>query len=166
MRFPLGLLALLLAPSLVFAQRPDVVRGCVVKDPDVRVVPAAPSPHDPQPFDSSDDYDSRRHYLLWSDGDLLEEIALHEGDEIEVTGHINPPATEPFTPPHLRPPGGGFPGQPPGGALPGVGRPGNPGNPGVSASARTSLDPPPGEDVILVEKFKVIRPGCRPLRRY
>ena len=163
MRFNLGLLALLLAPSLLFAQRPDVVRGCVVTNPDVRLLPAAPSPHDPQPFDGSDRYDSYVRYLLWSDGELLEEIALHEGDEIEVTGHINPPATQPFVPPHLQPPGGGFPGQPPGGALPGVGRPGNT---GASASARTSLDPPPGEDVLLVEKFKVIRPGCRPLRRY
>ena len=164
MRFTLALLAVLLVPALLFAQRPDVVRGCVVVDPYVLLLPAAPSPHDPRHFDSRDRYDSSRRFLLWSDDDLLDEIKLHEGDEIEVTGQINPPPPESLvTPPHLRPPDGGFPGQPPGGAFPGVSRPGNP---GVSASARTSLDPPPGEDVIVVEKFKVIRPGCRPLRQF
>ena len=162
MRFALGFLAVLLVPSLLFAQRPDVVRGCVVVDPEVRLLPAAPSPHDPQHFDSRDRYNSSGRFLLWSDDDLLDEIELHDGDEIEVTGHINPPPPESIvTPPHLRPPGG-LAGQLPGG-LPGVGRPGNP---GVSVSTRTSYDSPPPEDVIVVEKFKVIRPGCRPLGRF
>ena len=93
-------------------------------------------------------------FIVFADNDLLDEIALHEGDEIEVTGHINPPGPEPSVqqPPIL---------QPPGGNLPGVGRRGNPRG---SIALRSNVLPI--ENVIVVEKFKAVRPGCRTRSRF
>ena len=140
MRFTIGFFVVLFAASLAFAQRPTVVQGCVVVDTEVRLWPT----DDPQRLDGASG-----RFLLLADDDLLDEISLHEGDEIEVTGHINPSPPEPsVAPPILPPPGGGF---------PGVGRPGNP---QVSVSER-SYDRRAPEDVFVVEEFEVVRPGCR-----
>ena len=140
MRFVLGFLVILFAATVSFAQRPSVVQGCVVVDTDVHLRPAA----DQQRLDGASG-----RFVLVADDDLLDEISLHEGDEVEVTGHVNPSPPEPsVAPPILPPPGGGF---------PGVGRPGNP---PVSVSER-SYDRRAPEDVFVVEKFRVVRPGCR-----
>ena len=150
MRLVLGLLAVLFVPSVLSAQEPSVVRGCVSVDTGVMLRPVSP---EFQHFDSNNRYDSDGVFILFADNDLLDEIALHEGDEIEVTGHINPPGPEPSVQPPIL--------QPPGGNLPGVGRPGNPR--GLIELRSNVL---PIENVIVVQKFKAVRPGCRARSRF
>ena len=172
MRFVLGLLAVLFVPSALSAQRPIVVLGCVTLSPGVLLRPLA---GDPEHFDRRDLANPRAQFLLFADNDLLDEITLHEGNEIEVTGHLNPPGPEPSVkPPILQPPGGGnrrpLPEptvqppilQPPGG--------GNVFAGGTRSNPRTLNSPRPGgpivEGVIVVEKFKAVRPGCRVRSRF
>ncbi len=168
MRFFLGLLAVLFVPSLLSAQQPIVVRGCVTLNPGVLLRPLA---GDLEHFDPRNLANRNAHFLLFADNDLLDEITLHDGDEIEVTGRLNPPGPEPSVqPPILPPPGGGnrrpVPEpilqppilQPPGG--------GNVPAAGVQSNPRTLPGGPMVEAVIVVEKFKAVRPGCRTRSRF
>ena len=154
MRFALALLAVLLTPSLPFAQS-DTVRGCIEETPLGVVLRASPASR--QTFDSQNVVDEGRRFLLVADEDLLDEIALRRGQEIQVTGRINPdPPRAIAQPPRLPPPGGNF---------PGVGRPlgppgRNPFNPRVSVRQRSSRRPT-AEDVIVVEDYRAVRPTCR-----
>lgn len=160
MRFALALLAVLITPSLPFAQS-DRVRGCVEETPQGVVLRASGGGR--QTFDSQNLVDEGERFLLVGDDDLLEEILLREGQEIQVTGRINPETSSPaiVEPPVFQPPGGGnFPGagRPPG-------RPGrNPFNPRVSVRQRDSRRPAAG-DVIVVEEYRAVRPTCRDIER-
>ena len=154
MRFALALPAVLLTPSLTFAQS-DRVRGCVEETPQGVVLRANGASR--QTFDSQNSVNAGERFLLVGDDDLLEEIVLREGQEIQVTGRINPDLPRATaTPPRLPPPGGGN--------FPGVGRPLGPGrspfNPRVSVRQRDSRRPT-AEDVILVEDYRAVRPTCR-----
>ena len=154
MRFTLGLLAVLFAPSSLFAQQ-DVVRGCVTLHAQGVVLRALDAGR--QHFDSQNLVDGGEGLLLLADDDLLDEIVLREGQEIEVTGRINPtPPRAIAEPPILPPPGGGN--------FPGAGRPvdhrgGRPFNPGVSI--RRGRRGPAVENVIAVEDYRALRPECR-----
>ena len=154
MRFAPALLAVLLTPSLLSAQS-DRVRGCVEETPQGVVLRASGAGR--QTFDSQNLVDGGDRFLLVGDDDLLEEIALREGQEIQVTGRINPDPPRAIAEPLLPPPGGGN--------FPGVGRPlGPPGrspfNPRVSVRQRDSRRPT-AEDVIVVEDYRAVRPTCR-----
>ena len=155
MRFALALLAVLLAPSLLFAQ-PERVRGCVEETPRGVVLRASDASR--QTFDSQNLVDGGDRFLLVGDRALLEEISLRRGQEIQVTGRINPePPPAVAAPPRLPPPGVGN--------FPGVGRPlGPPGrspfNPRVSVRQRDSRRST-ADDVILVEEYRAVRPTCR-----
>lgn len=154
MRFALALLAVLLTPSLPFAQS-DTVRGCIEESPLGVVLRASPASR--QTFDSQNVVDEGRRFLLVADEDLLDEIALRRGQEIQVTGRINPDPPRTIAQPPLLPPGGGN--------FPGVGRPlgppgRNPFNPRVSVRQRNSRRPT-AEDVIVVEEYRAVRPTCR-----
>ena len=154
MRFALALLAVLLTPSLPFAQS-DTVRGCIEESPLGVVLRASPASR--QTFDSQNVVDEGRRFLLVADEDLLDEIALRRGQEIQVTGRINPDPSRTIAQPPLLPPGGGN--------FPGVGRPlgppgRNPFNPRVSVRQRDSRRPT-AEDVIAVEEYRAVRPTCR-----
>lgn len=159
MRFALGLLAVLLAPSLLFAQ-PNVVRGCVRLHPQGVLLQALEPGR--QHFDSQNLFDAGESLLLLADDALLDEIALREGNEIEVTGRIDPTPPRPIAEqPILPPPGGGN--------FPGVGRPLNPGagrpfNPRVSV--RRERRGPAIEDAIAVERYRDLRPGCSQRDRF
>ncbi len=161
MRFALGLLAVLVAPSSLFAQS-DVVRGCVTLHAQGVVLRALDAHR--QHFDSQNLVDGGEPLLLVADDDLLEEIVLLEGQEIEVTGRINPAPARPIAePPILRLPGGGnFPGV----GRPGAGRPGG-GRPfAPRASIRRERRGPGVEDVIAVEDYRALRPECRRSDRF
>jgi hypothetical protein len=93
MRFALGLLAVLVAPSSLFAQS-DIVRGCVTLHAQGVVLRALDARR--QHFDSQNLVDGGEPLLLVADDDLLEEIVLLEGQEIEVTGRINPAPARPI----------------------------------------------------------------------
>lgn len=157
MRFALAFLGVLLAPPLMFAQS-NTVRGCVIDDPQGVLLRASGGGR--QTFDSYNLVNGGERFLLVGDDELLQELALREGQEVQVTGRINPDAPRAIAgPPIFRPPGGGN--------LPGVGRPlGPPGgrtfNPRVSARQRDSRRPT-AEDVILVEEYRAVRPTCRDL---
>ena len=156
MRFPLALLAVLLAPSLSFAQS-NTVRGCVVEGPEGVLLRASGGAR--QTFDSYNLVNEGERFLLVGDNELLEEIARREAQEIQVTGRINPDLPAIAAPPIFRPPGGGN--------FPGAGRPPgpqgrNPFNPRVSVRQRDSRRPTT-EDVILVEEYRAVRPTCRDL---
>jgi hypothetical protein len=155
MRFALALLAVLLAPSLSFAQS-NTVRGCVVEGPEGVLLRASGGAR--QTFDSYNLVNGGERFRLVGDDDLLEEIARRAGQEVQVTGRINPdPPRAIAAPPIFRPPGGGN--------FPGVGRPPGPQgrspfNPRVSVRQRDSRRPAT-EDVILVEEYRAVRPTCR-----
>ena len=160
MRFALALLAALLTPSLLFAQS-DRVRGCIEETPQGVVLRASGAGR--QTFDSQNLVDEGQRFLLVGDDDLLEEIVRREGQEIQVTGRINPEASSPaiVEPPIFQPPGGG--------TFPGAGRPpgprgGNPFNPRVSVRQGDSRRAA-AEDVIVVEQYRAVRPTCRDLER-
>lgn len=69
-----------------------------------------------QTFDSYNLVNEGERFLLVGDNELLEEIARREGQEIQVTGRINPDLPGAIAaPPIFRPPGGGN--------FPGAGRP-------------------------------------------
>ena len=160
MRFALALPAVLLTPSLLFAQS-DRVRGCVEETPQGVVLRASGAGR--QAFESQSSVDAGQRFLLVGDDDLLEEIVLRRGQEIQVTGRINPETSSPalVEPPIFRPPGGG--------TFPGAGRPpgprgGNPFNPRVSVRQGDSRRAA-AEDVIVVEDYRAVRPTCRDLER-
>ena len=176
MRFALGLLAVLVAPSSLFAQS-DIVRGCVTLHAQGVVLRALEARR--QHFDSQNLVDGGEPLLLVADDDLLEEIVLREGQEIEVRSRINPAPARPIAePPILRLPGGGnFPGvgRPgagrPGAGRPGAGRPGA-GRPGAGrpfaprASIRRERRGPGVENVIVVEEYRALRSECRRSDRF
>ncbi|MCY4506833.1 MAG: hypothetical protein OXG35_07710, partial [Acidobacteria bacterium] len=87
MRFALALPAVLLTPSLLFAQS-ERVRGCVEETPQGVVLRASGAGR--QAFESQSSVDAGQRFLLVGDDDLLEEIVLREGQEIQVTGRLNP----------------------------------------------------------------------------
>ena len=154
MRLALALLSVLFTPPLLSAQS-DRIRGCVEETPQGVVLRASGAGR--QTFESQNSVNAGECFLLVGDDDLLEKIALREGQEIEVTGRINPDLPRATaTPPRLPPPGGGN--------FPGVGRPLGPGrspfNPRVSVRLRDSRRPAAG-DVILVEDYRAVRPTCR-----
>lgn len=157
MRSTLALLAVLLAPSLSFAQS-NTVRGCVVEGPEGVLLRASGGAR--QTFDSYNLVNGGERFLLVGDNELLEEIARREGQEIQVTGRINPDLPGAIAaPPIFRPPGGG--------SFPGAGRPPaprgrSPFNPRVSVRRRDSRHPTT-EDVMLVEEYRAVRPTCRDL---
>ena len=159
MRFALALLAVLLTPSLSFAQS-NTVRGCVVEGPEGVLLRASGGAR--QTFDSYNLVNEGERFLLVGDNELLEEIARREGQEIQVTGRINPDLPGAIAaPPIFRPPGGGN--------FPGAGRPPaprgrSPFNPRVSVRQRDSRRPT-AEDVILVEEYRAVRLTCRDLER-
>ena len=160
MRFALALLTILLTPSLLFAQSAKV-RGCIEETPQGVVLRASGAGR--QAFGSQNSVDAGQRFLLVGDDDLLEEIVLREGQEIQVTGRINPETSSPaiVEPPIFQPPGGGtFPGA---GRSPGP-RGGNPFNPRVSVRQRDSRRPA-AEDVIVVEEYRAVRPTCGDLER-
>lgn len=166
MRFAPGFLAVvflavMLAPSPLPAQS-RTVRGCVEEATPQGVWMSAVD-RNRQAFDSSNVVEPGQRFVLVGDDDLLEEIARREGQEVQVTGRINPVTSSPaiIEPPVFQPPGGrGF---------PGAGRPPNP-----RGTARVSgFGQPRGRfadevpvDVILVEEYRATRPACRPLDRY
>ena len=161
MRFTLGLLAVLFAPSLSSAQS-DTVRGCVTLHAQGVVLRASDAGR--QHFDSQNIVDAGQGFLLLADDDLLEEITLREGQEIEVTGRINPIPPQPIAePPILQPPGGGNP-------FPGVGR--RPLNPlgrrpfNPRTSVRRERRGVAVEDVLAVEEYRALRPSCRQSGRF
>lgn len=154
MRLSVSLLVLLCAQPSLFAQPTDVIRGCVTQGPQGVIL--EPLNRNQQAFDTSNLVNDGRRFLLFGDDDLLDELADRDGNEIEVTGHINPAPPDPILePPILNPPGGG--------GIPGVGSPLNPrvSNRGTS---RTPESRPSNrglaEDVLVVTKYKMVRPGC------
>ena len=155
MRFTLGLLAVLFAPSSLFAQQ-DVVRGCVTLHAQGVVLRALDASR--QHFDSQNLVDGGEGLLLLADDDLLDEIVLREGQEIEVTGRINPTPPRPIAePPILQLPGGGN--------FPGAGRSGV-GRLAPRVSIRRGRRGPAVENVITVEDYRALRPECRRSDRF
>ena len=165
------LLAVMLAPSSLLAQ-PDTFRGCV-EETTPRGVWLRLVERERQPSDTGDLAVTSRsasgtpreqgsRFLLIGDDDLLEEISRREGQEVQVTGRLNPEFSSPaiVEPPFFQPPGGGN--------FPGAGWPPNPrgtrvSDPGVAAGPFTEWEP---TDVILVEEYRAFRPACRRRGRF
>lgn len=152
-------LAVMLAPSSLLAQS-RTVRGCV-EEATPQGVRMWAVDRDRQAFDSSNLVEPGERFLLIGDDDLLEEIARREGQEVEVTGRLNPEFSSPaiIEPPVFQPPGTGA-GWPP--------RP--PGRTRVSGTGTGRAVGPFAEevpvDVILVDEYRATRPTCRRLERY
>ena len=167
MRFVHGFLAIvflavMLAPSSLLAQLHTTrIRGCVAEVTPGGGVSMWAVDRDRQAFDSSNSVEPGQLFVLMGDDNLLEEIARREGQEVEVTGRLNPETSSPaiIEPPVLPPPGGGagWPPQPRGTTRVsgfGTGRPVGP----FAEEVPT--------DFILVEEYRATRPACRPLERY
>ena len=163
MRFALGFLAVVLAPSSLLAQS-ITVRGCVA-EATPRGVWMSAVDVDRQAFDSQNYVNAGERFLLIGDDDLLEAIARREGQEVQVAGRLNPEFSSPaiIEPPVFPPPDGGN--------FPGPGRPPNPRR--TTRVSGTGTGRPVGPfaeempvDVILVEEYRPTRPACRRLERY
>ena len=146
------LLAVMLEPSSLLAE-PRTVRGCVEETTPQGVWLRVGQRIEGEP--------ATNRFLLLADDDLLEEISRREGQEVQVTGLVNPEFSSPaiVEPPVFPPPGAGnFPraGGPPGVtsrvttrvSVPGTGRPRGPFAVGVPI------------DRILVEEYRATRPAC------
>ena len=153
------LLLLLVAQPTLQAQD-DVVRGCVTQMPQgVALKPLNPSG---LAVDTSNLVNGGRWFLLFADDDLLDEIASREGNQIEVTGHINPAVPGPIVERgFLKPPGGGN--------VPGLGGqdplnpPGRVSERGPSRSPRADQSQRAvTQDVIAVTEYKSGFPFCLP----
>lgn len=151
MRFLTGFVVVLFATSALHAQpRADdvVVRGCVSYDPDGYLALRALGPS-LQAFDSQNRVEEGQLFSLLGNGATMNALMLFVGDEVEITGRLNPENPIREVPgPVLEPPVG-------------VGIPGPSGQQIPRGPDRVLSRRPSDYDEVEIQDHKFLRPGCR-----